>query len=271
MKNIFYGIWILLVAFHFSSCGRGDDDTLIHLHKDEYTSADQNKIGYEIQNYIENTPSLFPMMDRAANAKEYNYVMTILNTLVNTTSINTRDTFAWEVNVIQDDEIRSAFAAPGGKIFIYTGLLKFISGENELLGILAHEIYYSDSGLAMKYLQSKYSKTELILGDILLGKDVDGMDQLCLFLKDLAYTEDEVIEADNFAMNVICPFQYNALGIKTIIDEANQSSSAVMWLDVRPSAANRIDNIVEKAELCGDEEDPTFSERYEAFKDQLPK
>ena len=86
----------------------------------------------------------------------------------------------------------------------------------------------------------------------------------------MSYTLEEVIVADDFAMQLICPFQYNALGIKTIIDLATQLNLAVAWLDTRPSADHRVENILEKAESCGTDEDPTFAERYAGYKNQLP-
>ncbi len=270
MKKIIYGLWVLFIAMNFSACDRGGDDDPIHIHKDEYTLEDQSVIGVQVQKYIENTPSLFPSLDRSTHVELYNYFNTLVKTLTNTTAIESRDAFDWELTILKDDQTRSAFSAPGGKIFIYTGLLKFISGENELMSILAHEISYVESGKVMKNLQAKYSEDDFFLGDILLGKQVEGMDQLCMTLKNMTYQKEEVIEADNFSIDLMCPFQYNALGIKTIIDHAAQSTTEVLWLEVRPGDAARLKNIESRAEDCGDEEDPTFAERYESFKEKLP-
>lgn len=271
MKTLIQYTLVLIAALSLSACSRGDDDALVHIYKEEYTPEDQSQIGAVIQQYINNNPFLFPQLERSTNAEIYTYLNTVLETLLTTDDITKRNVFDWELTILQDNDIRSAFSAPGGKIFIYTGLLKFISGENELLSILAHEISYNESGRVMTKLQEEYTKDKVFLGDVLLGKEnLEGMDELSLFLKDMTYSENEVIEADNFAIQLICPFQYNALGIKTIIDQASQSTMAVAWLDIRPSASNRIDNILEQAAPCGDEEDPTFAERYEGYKKRLP-
>ena len=42
--------------------------------------------------------------------------------------------------VIDDDKLVNAFAAPGGFIFISTGMLNFLENEDELAFVLAHEI-----------------------------------------------------------------------------------------------------------------------------------
>ena len=270
MKKIGLLGFALVLLLHFSACDEGGDDTLVHIHKDEFTLEDQHKIGTEVQTYIEENPQLFPVLDRDRYPAIYAYLDNLMEILTTTTLITTREDFEWEVTIIKDDLVRSAFTAPGGKIFIYTGLLKFIKAENELISILAHEIAYIESQKVMEHLAAEYSKNLVFLGDILLGYEVDGMDELCLRLKDLQYSKEEVMEADDFAIDLICPFQYNALGIKSIIDQATLSGIELRWLVVRPSAANRVAKIIEKAEVCGDEEDPTFEERYQSYKEQLP-
>ena len=45
----------------------------------------------------------------------------------------------WEYNLVDNDEIANAFALPGGKVFVYTGLLKVAKTDSELATIMAHE------------------------------------------------------------------------------------------------------------------------------------
>jgi predicted Zn-dependent protease len=45
----------------------------------------------------------------------------------------------WEVRVFQSDEV-NAFALPGGKIGVYTGLLKVAENEDQLATVLGHEV-----------------------------------------------------------------------------------------------------------------------------------
>ncbi len=265
-------LWPLLALLTLAACDNGgEDDTLVRIHKEEFSLDDQHVIGSAVVTYMKENPLLFPVIDRAEYLEVYNYVDVLLQTLITTTEITTREDYNWEIILLQDDEIRSAFAAPGGKIFIYTGLLKFIEAENELMTVIAHEVSYSESGKVMNYLSSKYSKDLFFLGDILLGNDLgDELAELCNYLKDLIYTPAEVIVADEFAINLICPFQYNALGMKSILDLAAQATSEVFWLNVRPSAEDRVEKIIENANPCGDEEDPTFVERYASYKLLLP-
>ena len=46
---------------------------------------------------------------------------------------------SWEVVVFQDDAV-NAFALPGGKIGVYTGLLKVAQNQHQLATVLGHEV-----------------------------------------------------------------------------------------------------------------------------------
>ncbi|MCP9455496.1 MAG: M48 family metallopeptidase [Nitrospira sp.] len=48
--------------------------------------------------------------------------------------------YHWEFVVIQDDRTINAFALPGGKVAIFTGILKFTQNENGLATVIGHEV-----------------------------------------------------------------------------------------------------------------------------------
>ena len=50
------------------------------------------------------------------------------------------DQFAWEFNLIKDDEQVNAWAMPGGKIAVYTGILPIAQNDAGLAAVLGHEI-----------------------------------------------------------------------------------------------------------------------------------
>jgi predicted Zn-dependent protease len=51
----------------------------------------------------------------------------------------TRD-YEWEFAVIEDDKTPNAFALPGGKVAIYTGILKYTQDEAGLATVVGHEV-----------------------------------------------------------------------------------------------------------------------------------
>jgi predicted Zn-dependent protease len=48
--------------------------------------------------------------------------------------------YQWEYRLIQDDKQVNAFALPGGKVAVYTGMLLITRDENGLAAVLSHEI-----------------------------------------------------------------------------------------------------------------------------------
>jgi len=51
--------------------------------------------------------------------------------------------FKWEVTVIKDDATKNAFALPGGKIAVYTGIFPIADNESGLAAIVGHEVVHA--------------------------------------------------------------------------------------------------------------------------------
>ena len=51
--------------------------------------------------------------------------------------------YHWEFAVIQDDELVNAFALPGGKVAIFTGILKHTKNETGLATVMSHEVAHA--------------------------------------------------------------------------------------------------------------------------------
>jgi len=69
------------------------------------------------------------------NAKTSTYVNCIAKAI--TTELN--DGRVWEVQVFEDDQV-NAFALPGAKIGVYTGLLKVATTQDQLAAVIGHEV-----------------------------------------------------------------------------------------------------------------------------------
>jgi predicted Zn-dependent protease len=49
----------------------------------------------------------------------------------------------WEFHVIDNDAVPNAFCLPGGKIFVYSGLFKYVQDEAQLATVVAHEVAHA--------------------------------------------------------------------------------------------------------------------------------
>lgn len=65
----------------------------------------------------------------------FRYVQCVADAITRETS----SSYQWEVNVF-DDKAINAFALPGGKIGVYTGLLQVATNQHQLAAVLGHEV-----------------------------------------------------------------------------------------------------------------------------------
>jgi len=56
---------------------------------------------------------------------------------------DTAKQFDWQISVIKDDKTKNAFALPGGKIAVYTGIFPIAKNEAGLAAILGHEVTHA--------------------------------------------------------------------------------------------------------------------------------
>ncbi|EES89732.1 M48 family metallopeptidase [Helicobacter canadensis] len=54
-------------------------------------------------------------------------------------SVANRPDFEWEFYLIEN-KTQNAFCLPGGKVFVYTGLMELVSSDDELAVVISHEI-----------------------------------------------------------------------------------------------------------------------------------
>lgn len=86
--------------------------------------------------------------------------------------------FDYHFHVVKSDQF-NAFAAPGGLVFFYTGLIETMQSEDELLSVLAHEIGHVVSRHIAQRLEkgTKISAASLLLGVAGLALGVPALSQ----------------------------------------------------------------------------------------------
>ncbi|GBD06577.1 Beta-barrel assembly-enhancing protease [bacterium HR21] len=139
------------------------------------------------------------------NPQAQQYVQSIVDRLIAAPDIRYRGTFAYRVTLLQDDQTINAFCTPGGYIYVYTGLLKFLDNEATLAAVLAHEIAHAERRHATERMTKALGAQ--LLTDILLGKRPDRTAELVanLFtgLALLANSRSDEAEADEFSFRYL--------------------------------------------------------------------
>ena len=73
-------------------------------------------------------------------SKDPNYNAAVQRVADRVAGVAGRPDFEWEYTVIDNDEVINAFALPGGKIGVYTGILQVAQTDAGLATVLSHEV-----------------------------------------------------------------------------------------------------------------------------------
>ena len=92
------------------------------------------------------------------------YVRCVAESLLAVTPDNMRAQ-SWEIVVFDSDQV-NAFALPGGKIGVYTGLLKVAENQEQLAAVVGHEIGHVIAGHSNERLSTSQAiQAAMALGD----------------------------------------------------------------------------------------------------------
>ena len=263
----YIGLLAFVILLLSSSCNK-IDDKVVYVSKEDFSFEDQKNIGAKIKTGIKDFNSEFELLNNTEYSNLLNYLNQHLGAITNTNLIESLGVFNWDIHVVVDDDMKTIFTTPGGHLYIYTGLLKFLSNESELVAILAHEVNYADNEITLEKMVDEYGASGV--SDILFDQGEVRIEDIALWLRALSYNAQEVLLADAFAVDLICPFNYPADGIQKVIEQSIEDEVELEWLNQRPSASNRVAEIESNASDCSDDDTPTGEVRYKEFIELLP-
>ena len=139
--------------------------------------------------------------------------------------------------VIDDDSI-NAFALPGGYIGIHSGLLKATRSEDELAGVIAHEIAHVTQrhiarALAAGKKQSLLS-TAIMLGAVIAGASGAGSDavqgamavaQGTQIQQQINFTRENEYEADRIGISALARAGFDPRGMASFFEVMSGSNT----------------------------------------------
>src|SRR5690554_798942 len=174
-----------------------------------FTIENDKQLGKEVAMEIESNPQEYPILDSAKNATAYKYLYDIRDRILNSGKVEHKNDFAWRLRIIHDDQTKNAFCTPGGYIYVYTGLMKYLDSEEQLAGVLAHEIGHADLRHSTRQMTKLYGVETLLnmlAGDRALIKDITKS------IIGLKFSRTHETEADKASVTYLCPTDYVAAG-----------------------------------------------------------
>lgn len=265
MKKAFF-IATLLISITFTACEKDNpSDSSFNL----FSIEDDKKLGAQVDAEIEANTQEFPILSPSQYPDAYAYLNNIRDKILDGGQVFYKDEFPWEMHIIHDDNTLNAFATPGGYIYIYTGLIKYLSAEHELAGVMAHEIAHSDRRHTTDQLTKIYGLS--ILLSVVFGNNPNLLADIAATLVSLKFGRDDERESDEYSVIYLCPTSYKANGAAAFFEKiGNDSTSPPEFLSSHPNPGNRIADINAKANELGCSGTGTYEAEYAAFKNSLP-
>lgn len=159
----------------------------------------------------------------------------------------------WEVVVFEDQSL-NAFALPGGKIGVHTGLLALVDNQDQLAAVIGHEVghviaRHSNERLSQQVgtnlgisLVQAVAAPQSALGQTAIGLlGIGAQYGIIMPYSRLQESEADTIGLDLMAKAGFDPTESIKLWLK--MEQASQGAQSVEFLSTHPSHASRIQNL----------------------------
>jgi predicted Zn-dependent protease len=266
MKPVKSLIYILFAATSiFASCDKATNAVNV------FSIDDDKALGNQVAQQIASDPVNYPLLDSVQYAKAYAHLYRIVRTILDTGGLIHAHDFDWQIKIIKNDTILNAFAAPGGKIFVYTGIIKYLESEDQFAGVMGHEMAHADRRHVTDEMTKAYGISLLL--EVAFGKNPNALANIAAQLTELKFSRDKEAEADKFSVDYLYKTSWDARGVGRFFEKLialGQSGNTPEFLSDHPSPDNRVKAINDEWTALGGKTGYTFPTRYQDFKSSLP-
>jgi len=228
----------------------------VHADMFKPSKADQVKLGKRAADDLRKKEKILPASDE--RVRILRKVASRLLSVVD----DGKDPWQYSFDVIQSKEV-NAFALPGGSTFFFTGLLDRLSTEDQLAGVLAHELtHVRREHWAYAYADSQ--KRALGLNLVLIftkaNSNVGNLASISNdLLFDLPFSRKHEKEADEGGFDMMVKAGYNPNGMKEVfqmLSKVGGGGKQPEWLSDHPDDKNRIKNMQDRIDKLSDKKFP---------------
>ena len=262
-------IWIglvLLLTLGLGQSGCKKDQGL-----NLFTLQQDKEFGAQLKQEIENNPGQYPLLPLLGNEQAYNYLWAMRDRILASSAVKHRNDFLWELKIVRDDNTLNAFAAPGGYMYVYTGLIKYLDEADHLAGVVGHEIAHADQRHSTEQMTKIYGVQTLL--SVLSGGNPGLLAEIAQGLTALSFSRAHEREADDFSVRYLCDTEYASNGAAAFFQKLinqGQAGGTPAFLSTHPNPDNRVQSINDKAAELGcptSLRSPSFGElSYAQFK-----
>jgi predicted Zn-dependent protease len=158
--------------------------------------------------------------------------------------------YQWDFHLLNDNQTVNAFALPGGQIFITAKLFSLLKNEDQLAGVLGHEIGH----VVGRHSNQQMAKSTFIGGlaqaaGMLLSDGGQGGIQIAQMVGNvinMKYGRDDELESDALGVRFMLDAGYQPeelIGVMEILAEHGGGGAKAEFMSSHPDPGNRIQHI----------------------------
>lgn len=146
--------------------------------------------------------------------------------------------FDYQIKVVEGDQV-NAFSLPGGYIYFYEGLMKYIESDDELAGVIGHEISHA-SFRHLATLTKEQSKFDLLTLPLILitimsggksGTEALTLAQLANQATSSGWGQKAELAADYGSFQYLQHTPYSPVGLLTFLERLARDQRALEAID----------------------------------------
>lgn len=197
-----------------------------------YGEKHEQRVGAEVMKAIKGAKMLIEAPEQLARVQH------ITDELA---KASTRPEVQYHAYILKWDEPNAA-SIPGGHILVTKGLLTEVQSDDELAGILAHEIAHNACYHALKQMDRGKKTLKYGLLAVLLGLLAGGVEGAASVFQAGMWTRQAILseysiemesEADRKAIQMLYQSSYNPVGLLTFMERLTRRTHEAAHLDTR--------------------------------------
>jgi len=199
----------------------------------------------EIAIGLQNTPQIVQQYGGLYPDNRYQALVDDIGMKLINNSIAKDTPYQYEFHLLSDSNTINAFALPGGQIFITYALFSKLKNEDQLAGVLGHEIgHVLGRHSAERIAESEYWQGLITAGSV--GADLGGLVGSIGQNKLLTNGRDDELESDDLGVKFMIDSGYNPeemIGVMKILKDAAGPNRVPEFKSTHPDPDNRIEKI----------------------------
>lgn len=236
-------------------------------------------LGLQTVQSIAQSPEEYPILPKDQYPEAYQYLQNLVNDIVDSPHVKHKDIFKYDdVKIINNDSVLNAFCVPGGYIYVYSGIIKYLKHEDHLAGVIGHEIAHAELRHSSMKLQKEYGKNAVVNFIVLANPSttLGGIIAADVFrdLVNLKYGRSQEAQADEWSVKYLSDSKYSCDGVAgffaQMIAEGNDVNIPEFLSD-HPGSQNRVDDVAKMVKDLGCNTTLSDMSSWQEFQNMLPK